>query len=173
MPVSHSQKFLWVLRRPLTTVVIFAGFSGVVTSQTSWPEVPKERSRYTLLRSARGSVLPLQTRAIWAPPCSPCARLSGDVGEIARALRIRHVQDRRPVGLDLPGQRIGHPAAVVADVRDVPIALTVDGRLVDAAGLQIAVADERHVALFRPVLGDDARAKTNASTATPKCQRVM
>ena len=71
MPVSHSHSFLWVLRRPLTMVVILTGFSGVVTSHISWPEMPNDRSRYTLLRSARGSVLPLQTRVICAPPPSP------------------------------------------------------------------------------------------------------
>src|SRR5687767_11738049 len=77
MPVSHSQKLLCVLRSPATTVVIFAGFSGVVTSHTSCPELPNDRRRYTLLRSAFGSVLPLHTRAICAPPCSPAPASPG------------------------------------------------------------------------------------------------
>src|SRR3989338_2732994 len=77
MPVSHSQKLLCVLRRSDTTVETFAGFSGVVTSHTSWPELPYERRRYTLLRSALGSVAPLQTRAICAPPCSPAPASPG------------------------------------------------------------------------------------------------
>ena len=38
MPVSHSHQFLCVEVRPVTTVLVFRGFAGSVTSQTSWPE---------------------------------------------------------------------------------------------------------------------------------------
>src|SRR5262249_5316221 len=71
IPVSHSHQLLCVSRRPLTTTVRRPGFAGSVTSQISCPDVPKLRSRYTLVLSARGRSLPLQTRTICAPPASP------------------------------------------------------------------------------------------------------
>src|SRR2546427_10193841 len=67
IPVSHSHQFLWVEVRPVTTVLVFCGFAGSVTSHTSWPELgmalPYVRSRYE--RPPRS-----HTRAICAPPCS-------------------------------------------------------------------------------------------------------
>src|SRR5205809_514002 len=71
MPVSHSHQFLCVSLSPLTTTARRLGFAGSVTSQVSCADVPKLRSRYTLLLSARGFALPLQTRTICAPPASP------------------------------------------------------------------------------------------------------
>src|SRR2546425_9298649 len=68
MPVSHSHQFLCVDVRPVTTVLVFCGFAGSVTSHTSWPEfgteLPMVLSRY--VRPCRS-----HTRAICAPPCSP------------------------------------------------------------------------------------------------------
>src|SRR5207248_2242222 len=72
MPVSHSHQLLCVSRSPLTTTVSRFGFDGSVTSHTSCAVFPKLRSRYTLLLSARGNVLPSHTRTICAPPCSAC-----------------------------------------------------------------------------------------------------
>src|SRR6476660_6877704 len=72
MPVSHSHQFLCVLMRPLTTTVTRSGFDGSVTSQISCAVSPNERSRYTLLLSARGRSRPSHTRPISAPPASPC-----------------------------------------------------------------------------------------------------
>src|SRR5262247_2439272 len=67
VPVSHSQKFLCVAVRPVTTVLARLGFVGSLTSQTSWPELgtalPNVRSRYVFPWRSH-------TRAIWAPPCS-------------------------------------------------------------------------------------------------------
>src|SRR5437870_12971375 len=67
MPVSHSHQFLWVDVSPETTVLVFCGLAGSVTSQTSWPELgtllPSVRRRYVLPWRSH-------TRAIWAPPCS-------------------------------------------------------------------------------------------------------
>src|SRR5579864_9303411 len=71
MPVSHSHQLLCVSRSPLTTTVRRLGFDGSVTSQLSWADVPKLRSRYTLLLFARGRSAPLHARTIWAPPASP------------------------------------------------------------------------------------------------------
>ena len=50
----------------------------------------------------------------------------------------------------------------MADVRDPPVALALDRRLVGAARLKIIVADERHVALFRRVLGRSPDAENDA-----------
>ena len=67
VPVSHSQKFLCVEVRPVTTVLALRGFAGSLTSHTSWPELgtalPNDRSRYVLPWRSH-------TRAICAPPCS-------------------------------------------------------------------------------------------------------
>ena len=50
---------------------------------------------------------------------------------------------------------------MVADVGDLAIALPVDGGLVRAAGLQIAVPDECHVARLGLVLCGQSGAKCN------------
>src|SRR5688572_484070 len=68
MPVSHSHQLLCVPVRLSTTVVSLLGFAGTVTSQTSCALPPRGRSRYHLPFTPRGSVLPLHTRTIWAPP---------------------------------------------------------------------------------------------------------
>ncbi len=44
MPLLHSHSFLWVLLN-WPNCAISAGFSGTVTSYTSWRESPKVRSR--------------------------------------------------------------------------------------------------------------------------------
>src|SRR5215813_12237748 len=86
MPVSHSHQLLCVSRRPLTTMEMRLGFAGSVTSQISCAELPKLRSKYTLLLSARGSWLPSHTRAICAPPDSPVPGVVGSPGMCARYL---------------------------------------------------------------------------------------
>src|SRR5713226_6586973 len=70
MPLSHSHQFLCVPPSPLTMTVRRPGAAGLVTSQISWAALPDVLSRYTLLLSARGSVLPSHTRTICAPPAS-------------------------------------------------------------------------------------------------------
>src|SRR5262249_29761266 len=75
-------------------------------------------------------------------------RLPGDVRQVLRVLRIRHVDDRGAVVLLLARQRVEHVVAVVADVRDPAIALLVNRGLIGAASLQIAIADELEVLLL-------------------------
>src|SRR5574341_1079073 len=68
------------------------------------------------------------------------------MSEVFRVLRIGDVDDGGTVRLVAAGQRVHRAAAVVTDVRNPAIALPLDLRLIRAAALQIAVADERHVA---------------------------
>src|SRR5258707_11066947 len=73
--------------------------------------------------------------------------------EIFRIGRIGDVDDRGSVELRCTRQRIDRlrmvgAATVVAHIGDVAIALLMDGRLVGAARLQIAVADKAHVGDF-------------------------
>ena len=124
MPVSHSHQLLCV-PEPATTVGD-AGRPGRVGDVPDLvPDLPKLRSRYTLLLSARGSSLPSQTRTICAPPASPCPSLP-EYGQVLRLLGIGHVDNRRAVALLFSGERIELSAAVVTDVGDPAIALFVD-----------------------------------------------
>src|SRR6185503_13881200 len=83
MPLSHSHQFLCVPPSPPTIIVTRLGAAGLVTSQISWAELPNVLSRYTLLLSARGSVLPSHTRTICAPPVSA---MPGSPGIWARSV---------------------------------------------------------------------------------------
>ncbi len=79
--------------------------------------------------------------------------LARNVGQIFRMRGIGDVDDRGPVRLGLPGQGIDGVgnfvgAAVMTDIGDPAVALMMDGRLIGAARLQIAVADELHVGGF-------------------------
>src|SRR5580693_4600576 len=84
MPLSHSQKLLWVSFKPLSMTVRRLGFAGSETSHTSWEDVPRARSRYTLFLLARGNSLPSHTRVICAPPDSPGPGVRGSPGMCAR-----------------------------------------------------------------------------------------
>jgi hypothetical protein len=73
------------------------------------------------------------------------------MGEVFRMRRVGHVDDRGAVVFGLPSQRVDRllgfrNAAVMADIGDPAVALVVDDRLIGTARLQIAVADQRHVA---------------------------
>src|SRR5262249_4326464 len=64
--------------------------------------------------------------------------------------------DRSAVIFGLSGQsvdRLRHVgrSAVVTDIGDVSAALVVDGRLIRAAALQIAIADKPHIFRFRRI----------------------
>jgi hypothetical protein len=79
--------------------------------------------------------------------------LGRNMRKISRLLRIGDVDDGRAVELGLPAQgieRLGHGfrAAMMPDIGDVAIALLVDDRLIGAACLQVAEADEPHVLGF-------------------------
>src|ERR1700674_4029494 len=84
IPESHSHQLLCVSRKPLSTTVKRLGFAGSDTSHTSWDEVPRARSKYTLFLLARGSSLPSHTRVICAPPDSPGPAMRGSPGMCAR-----------------------------------------------------------------------------------------
>jgi hypothetical protein len=84
MPLSHSQKLLWVSFKPLSMTVTRLGFAGSDTSHNSWELVPRVRSKYTLFLLARGSSLPSHTRVICAPPDSPGPGMRGSPGMCAR-----------------------------------------------------------------------------------------
>ena len=58
-----------------------------------------------------------------------------------------------PFGSVLPVSGLGCIAAVVADVGDPAVALLLDHGLIGAAGLQVVVADQLHVVVFRRTLG--------------------
>ncbi len=65
--------------------------------------------------------------------------------EILRRRRIRDVDDREAVLLDLAGLRIQRLASVMADEQDPPLAVRVHDRLVRGARLKIVVPDEPQV----------------------------
>ena len=68
-------------------------------------------------------------------------RLAWKIGELLRLPGIRHVEDLRAgVVLLLAGEWFEHR------VRDPPVALFVDERLIGAAALQVMGADQLHVA---------------------------
>ena len=81
------------------------------------------------------------------------ARRAGDVTQVFRRGRVGDVDDRGAVGLGLAGHRIERRrdvvgAAVMADIGDPALALLVDGRLVGAARLKVAPAEQLHVGGF-------------------------
>ena len=143
MPVSHSHQLLCVPVRLSTTVVSLLGFAGSVTSQISCALPPSGRSRYHLPLTPRGSVLPLQTRTICAPPVRRSSPV-GNVREVFGLRRVGHVDDRRPAHLQLAGQRIHERllVVVVTDVGDLPAVLIDDERLVGGSSLEVVMANE-------------------------------
>src|SRR5205814_9013005 len=69
------------------------------------------------------------------------------------ARRMRDVEDRGAVRFGLPGDWIdgrgnGISAAVMSDIGDPAVALTMDSRLIGATRLQIIAADQPHVGGF-------------------------
>ena len=79
--------------------------------------------------------------------------LPGDVAQVLRTRRIGDVEDRGAVRFGLPGDWIdgsgnGISAAVMSDIGDPAVALTMDGRLIGATRLQIIAADQPHVGGF-------------------------
>ena len=152
MPVSHSHQLLCVPVRLSTTVVSLLGFAGSVTSQISCALPPSGRSRYHLPFTPRGSVLPLHTRTICAPPVRRSSPV-GNVGEVFGVRRIGHVDDRRPVRLQLAGQGIHERllVVVVTDVGDLPAVLVDDDRLVGGSSLEVVVANDFHVPRRRAI----------------------
>jgi hypothetical protein len=65
---------------------------------------------------------------------------------------IGDLEDRRAVVLERATERVGQLAAMQADIGDPAPALCVHQRLIGAAALQVVVAHQLHVELFRPVL---------------------
>src|SRR5258705_2075471 len=105
MPVSHSHQLLCVSFSPVTMVETFVGFSGVVTSQTSCPDVPIGRRRNVLFLSAFGSPLHARTICDWPGPCaSPtpgmCAMYFGALGFVTSTTDV-------PLSSILPVSRFG------------------------------------------------------------------
>ena len=80
------------------------------------------------------------------------SRLSRNVHQILRPLRIGDIENRSAVALLFSRQGIELTASMVADVGDPAISLFVDDRLVRASRLQIAEADQLHVVHFGPLL---------------------
>ncbi len=74
---------------------------------------------------------------------------------------IGNINNRSPVLLLLAGERIKLHASVVADVSDPAVPLFLDDGLVRAAGLQVVVADQIHVAASGRLLGYGARSDQN------------
>ena len=79
--------------------------------------------------------------------------LPGNVVQVFRMRGIGDVDDRGAVRLGLAGDRIdrignGVGSAVMSDIGDPAVALMMDGRLIGAARLKVAVADQLHVGGF-------------------------
>src|ERR1700730_9626321 len=73
-------------------------------------------------------------------------RLAWDMGHVLGMLGIGDVDERSPVGLHLAGEGVKLLATMVADVRDPARALLLDNRLIGAAGLQVVVTHQVHIA---------------------------
>src|SRR5207237_2599539 len=89
---------------------------------------------------------------------------------------IGDVDDRGAVELRLPGQRIdrlgnGVAAAVMPDIGDVAIALVLDDRLVGAARLKVAVADQPHVARLRRIADLLALRRSRGGERDATCEK--
>ena len=99
------------------------------------------------------------------------------MSEVARLLRIGHVDDRRAVLFVRACQRVSLHAAVMADVGDPAVPLAVNRGLVGAARLKVVVTDERHVALFRVVLcdnrGNENEPESSATNGPPCLMGVV
>jgi hypothetical protein len=81
---------------------------------------------------------------------------AGNVREVFGLCRIGYIDDRGAIVFGLAGEPIDGlrhvgRSAVVPDVSDIAAALMVDGRLIGAARMQIAVAHEPHVLGFRRI----------------------
>ena len=76
-----------------------------------------------------------------------------------------------------PGHRVDRAAAMVADIRDPAITLLLDLGLIRASSLQIAVADELHIAAVGAFLASIAdlalRRGRNAEEDRERCKRQM
>ena len=78
------------------------------------------------------------------------AFLGGDMGEVLRMRRVGDVDQRGAVELGLAGERVDRlrivrGAAVMADIGDPAPVLLMHQRLIGAAPLQVAVADQPHI----------------------------
>src|SRR5205823_5971029 len=76
-----------------------------------------------------------------------------NVREITWRPRIGDIDDRRPVELRYPGDRVDRlrrliGSAVMADIENPPAVLIADNRLIRAARLQVVMADQLNVARF-------------------------
>ena len=67
------------------------------------------------------------------------------VREVLRRGRVRHVDDREPVLLDLARERVRRLARVMADEQDPSLAVRVHDRLIRRARLEVIVPHEAHV----------------------------
>ena len=179
MPVSHSHQLLCVSFSPLTIGVTRVGFSGVVTSQISWP-VRAKCAKQIEPCSCRPSAGRRRCRCAPSAPDRDPALLSAtrNVSDVFRLAGIGDVDDRRAVVLHLAGQQVRHRAGVMPDVGDIAIALLLDDRLVGAARLQIVGPEQascraiRRRAAARIVV--TAHIPTTATTAaTVRCHLLM
>jgi hypothetical protein len=98
----------------------------------------------------------------------PLAAVRGRMLPVDGPRRIGHVDDRRAVRLDAPGERVGPGSGVMADADEHPIALAVRHRLVRAAAPQVVVADQPHV----PLLGRVAAALVRGPLARGRGERA-
>ena len=161
MPVSHSQKFLCVFVRPSRSTRTRDGLDGIRHVPELVARIAERAKQIGLaLVGSREVPATAHTRHLRAPGL-PLARVSRNVREVSRPLRIRHVDDRCAVSFVHPGQRVPLNAPMVADIGNPAIPLVVDGRLIRASSLEIVVADQSHVALLGLVLSRGRRAESN------------
>ena len=85
------------------------------------------------------------------------ATLIGDqMLEVLRMARVGNVDDGRAVGFRRTGHGIEHLSVEVPCIRDHPVSLGVDGRLVSGAALQVVVTEPFGVVGVRPIWIDGA-----------------
>ena len=86
-------------------------------------------------------------------PASLPVLTSGNVREVFGVRRVGHVDDRRAVHFEFPGQRIHERflVVVVTDVGDLPAVLIDDERLVGGSSLEVVMANGFHVPRRRAI----------------------
>ena len=153
MPVSHSQKFLWVSFRPWPSLRDEHGIGGIGDVPDLMPLAAERAQHVDRVGIALGQALAVADAHHLRAARLVLSLLPRNVLQIFRMRGIGDVDDRRAVRLGLARQRVeGHRnivgAAVMADIGDLAVALVMDGRLIGAARLQVAIADQLHVLGF-------------------------
>ena len=161
--MSHSHQLLWVSRSPADDDVQAAGL-GRIRHVPHFVRAVAETAQHIKLVFVGARQVAAAADAHHLCSAAPSAALGGfarNVSQVAGPRRIGDVDNGGAVLLLPPGQRIGLHAGMMADVGDPAIALFLDHRLIRAAGLEIVVAGQFHVAVLGCMLRRRGRGHEN------------